>query len=78
MASQRTILGAAAFSLALAAGGVAGAVLGTPGLSGAQDGSSLLVMTPIPLFSGLSGGRLRSDVVNCRLPPGEDPAVESH
>jgi hypothetical protein len=40
MASQRTILGAAAFSLALAAGGVAGAVLGTPGTSGAQDGTS--------------------------------------
>jgi len=39
MASQRTILGAAAFSLAVAAGGVAGAVIGTPTLSGAQDGT---------------------------------------
>jgi hypothetical protein len=34
---QRTLIGAAAFSAALAGGGLAGAVLGTPGVSGAQD-----------------------------------------
>lgn len=39
MTLNRKILGAAAFSLALAAGGAAGAVLGTPALSGAQDGA---------------------------------------
>jgi prolyl-tRNA editing enzyme YbaK/EbsC (Cys-tRNA(Pro) deacylase) len=37
MPRNRKLLGAAAFSLALAGGGVAGAVLGTPNLSGAQD-----------------------------------------
>jgi len=37
MQTNRKILGAAAFSLALAGGGVAGAVLGTPSLSSAQD-----------------------------------------
>jgi len=37
MRTNRKILGAAAFSLALAGGGVAGAVLGTPSLSSAQD-----------------------------------------
>ncbi len=37
MTLNRKLLGAAAFSLALAGGGVAGAVLGTPSLSGAQD-----------------------------------------
>jgi hypothetical protein len=37
MPSKRTLLGAAAFSVALAGGGVAGAVLGTPSLSSAQD-----------------------------------------
>jgi polyhydroxyalkanoate synthesis regulator phasin len=37
MPTNRKLLGAAAFSLALAGGGVAGAVLGTPSLSGAQD-----------------------------------------
>jgi uncharacterized protein YidB (DUF937 family) len=37
MSPNRKLLGAAAFSLALAGGGVAGAVLGTPTLSGAQD-----------------------------------------
>lgn len=37
MTSNRKILGAAGFTLALAAGGVAGAALGTPSLSGAQD-----------------------------------------
>jgi hypothetical protein len=34
---NRKLLGAAAFSLALAGGGAAGAVLGTPNLSLAQD-----------------------------------------
>lgn len=37
MPTTRKLLGAAAFSLALAGGGVAGAVLGTPNLSLAQD-----------------------------------------
>ncbi len=37
MPSKRTLLGAAAFSLALAGGGAAGALLGTPTISGAQD-----------------------------------------
>lgn len=37
MPTNRKLLGAAAFSLALAGGGVAGAVLGTPDLSLAQD-----------------------------------------
>ncbi len=37
MPTTRTVLGAAAFSLALAGGGVAGALLGTPATSGAQD-----------------------------------------
>jgi len=40
MASKKTLLGAAAFSAALAAGGVAGALLGTPSTSGAQDGTT--------------------------------------
>jgi hypothetical protein len=39
MPTNRKLLGAAAFSLALAGGGVAGALLGTPTLSGAQDGT---------------------------------------
>jgi hypothetical protein len=39
MSSNRKIIGAAAFSLALAGGAAAGALLGTPSLSGAQDGS---------------------------------------
>lgn len=39
MSSNRKIIGAAAFSLALAGGAAAGALLGTPTLSGAQDGS---------------------------------------
>ena len=39
MPTNRKLLGAAAFSLALAGGGVAGALLGTPNLSGAQDGT---------------------------------------
>lgn len=37
MTSNRKLLGAAAFALALAGGGAAGAILGTPSLSGAQD-----------------------------------------
>jgi hypothetical protein len=37
MPTTRTLLGAAAFSLALAGGGAAGALLGTPATSGAQD-----------------------------------------
>lgn len=40
MTKNRKILGAAAFSLALAGGGVAGAMLGTPSLSLAQSSSS--------------------------------------
>ncbi len=40
MPSNRKLLGAAAFSLALAGGGAAGALLGTPTLSLAQDGES--------------------------------------
>jgi hypothetical protein len=39
MPTNRKLLGAAAFSLALAGGGAAGALLGTPNLSGAQDGT---------------------------------------
>ena len=39
MPTNRKLLGAAAFSLALAGGGVAGALLGTPSPSGAQDGT---------------------------------------
>jgi hypothetical protein len=40
MPSKRTLLGAAAFSVALAGGGVAGALLGTPSLSAAQEDPS--------------------------------------
>ncbi len=40
MTPNRTLIGAAAFSLALTGGGVAGALLGTPSLSGAQDGAT--------------------------------------
>jgi hypothetical protein len=40
MPINRKLLGAAAFSLALAGGGAAGALLGTPTLSLAQDGES--------------------------------------
>ncbi|MET0902177.1 MAG: hypothetical protein ABWZ52_02960, partial [Acidimicrobiales bacterium] len=40
MAKNRKLLGAAAFSLALAGGGAAGAILGTPNLSLAQDSGS--------------------------------------
>ncbi len=48
MPSKRTLLGAAAFSAALAGGGVAGALLGTPSLSGAQDDSSTETTTEAP------------------------------
>lgn len=37
---KRNLIGAAAFSVALAGGGVAGAMLGTPIVSGAQDGTT--------------------------------------
>ena len=37
---KRTAIGAAAFSVALAGGAAAGALLGTPGVSGAQDDST--------------------------------------
>lgn len=40
MPTNRKLLGAAAFSLALAGGGAAGALLGTPSLSDAQDGTN--------------------------------------
>lgn len=40
MPTNRKLLGAAAFSLALAGGGVAGALFGTPSFSGAQDDGS--------------------------------------
>ncbi len=40
MPMNRKLLGAAAFSLALAGGGAAGALLGTPSQSLAQDGSN--------------------------------------
>lgn len=48
MPTNRKLLGAAAFSLALAGGGVAGALLGTPSLSGAQDDTtSTTADTPV-------------------------------
>ena len=40
MPMNRKLLGAAAFSLALAGGGAAGALLGTPNLTLAQDGET--------------------------------------
>jgi hypothetical protein len=43
MTSKRKLFGALAFSAALAGGGVAGALLGTPGTSGAQDQSTTTV-----------------------------------
>jgi hypothetical protein len=43
MTSKRKLFGALAFSAALAGGGVAGALLGTPGTSGAQDQTSTTV-----------------------------------
>jgi uncharacterized protein YidB (DUF937 family) len=49
---NRKLLGAAAFSLALAGGGVAGAVFGTPSLSGAQDGSGDTTTQPADASPG--------------------------
>jgi len=40
MTRNRKLVGAAAFALALAGGGVVGAALGTPSVSGAQDGTT--------------------------------------
>jgi ferredoxin len=40
MANTRKLIGAAAFTVALAGGGVAGALLGTPGSSGAQESTT--------------------------------------
>jgi hypothetical protein len=48
MPSSRKLLGAAAFSLALAGGGAAGALLGTPGTSGAQDTTSSTATATAP------------------------------
>ena len=48
MPTNRKLLGAAAFSLALAGGGVAGAVLGTPNPSGAQDSTEDTTSTTAP------------------------------
>lgn len=58
MTSTRKLLGAAAFSFALAGGGVAGALLGTPSLSGAQDEADDTSATSDvegPAFAGLGG-----------------------
>lgn len=46
MKRSRKLIGAAAFSVALAGGGVAGAMLGAPGTSGAQDTTSTTAPTP--------------------------------
>lgn len=48
MSTNRKLLGAAAFSLALAGGGTAGALLGTPTLSIAQDSSGDTTDTTAP------------------------------
>ena len=48
MKRSRKLIGAAAFSAALAGGGVAGAVLGAPGISGAQDTTSTTVAASTP------------------------------
>ena len=54
MNTNRKILGAAAFSLTLAGGGVAGAMLGTPSLSIAQSASTLTAAaTPGDALGGL-------------------------
>lgn len=57
MPTNRKILGAAAFSLALAGGGVAGAVLGTPDLSLAQDSEDTAPAAPEAPGSGLGAHR---------------------
>ena len=56
MPTNRKLLGAAAFSLALAGGGVAGALLGTPSLSGAQDEDSTTTDHRQPRVGRRSGG----------------------
>lgn len=59
MNKNRKILGAAAFSLALAGGGVAGAMLGTPSLSIAQTSSSTQTTTdPTAPDAAEAGGGL--------------------
>lgn len=45
MIPKRKLIAASAFSIALAGGGVAGVVLGTPNLSGAQDGTDQTTTT---------------------------------
>ncbi|MDQ2649055.1 MAG: hypothetical protein M3Z03_05840, partial [Actinomycetota bacterium] len=64
MTSSRKLLGAAAFSLALAGGGAAGALLGTPSTSGAQDTDTTAEAGPTdaravghPGFGGPGGPR---------------------
>jgi hypothetical protein len=64
MINSRKLIGAAAFSVALAGGGVAGALLGTPGTSGAQDGTTSTTVAPAdgtakPGHPGGPGGPLR-------------------
>ncbi len=56
MPMNRKLLGAAAFSLALAGGGAAGAVLGTPNLSLAQDGEAETTIDGAPDEAGRPGG----------------------
>lgn len=46
MTNTRKLIGAAAFSVALAGGGIAGALLGTPVTSGAQEESTTTTATP--------------------------------
>jgi hypothetical protein len=48
MNSKRKVFGALAFSAALAGGGVAGALLGTPATSGAQDSTTTTVASSAP------------------------------
>ncbi len=56
MPINRKLLGAAGFSLVLAGGGVAGALLGTPNLSGAQgDAATISVVDEVP-GGGFDGG----------------------
>jgi nucleotide-binding universal stress UspA family protein len=58
MANTKKLIGAAAFSLALAGGGVAGALLGAPGSSGAQESTTTTtaVDTPPPDGPGFHRG----------------------
>ncbi len=55
MPINRKLLGAAAFSLALAGGGAAGAILGTPDLSLAQDAGTTEDATPADAAPGPHG-----------------------